>query len=58
LFFILILIFSIFANRALKKKDSKLKVALLDFVEKIDKNLTESFHNDKDFARSFFPLIG
>jgi len=57
LFFILVLIFSIFANKALKKKDSKLKVALLDFIGKIDKNLTESFHNDKDFARSFLPLI-
>ncbi len=55
-FFLLILIFSVFAKIALKKKDSKLKVGILNFVSFLDKNISDSFH-DKKFSRAFFPLI-
>lgn len=58
IFFILVVIFSIFANRALKKENSKLKVAVLDVVGTLDKNVTEAFHNDKNFSRAAFPLVG
>jgi hypothetical protein len=50
------LIFSVFAKIALKKKDSKLKVGILNFVSFLDKNISDSFH-DKKFSRAFFPLI-
>lgn len=56
LFLIIILIFSIFAKRALNKENSKLKVWLLNFIGILDKNINESFH-DKKFSRAHFPLI-
>jgi hypothetical protein len=52
----IVLIVSIKAKFALKKKSSKLKQALLNIVGFLDKYLVDSFA-DKKFARSFFPLI-
>lgn len=56
LFLIIVLIFSIFAKKALQKENSKLKIAVLDFVSILDKNISDSFH-DKKFSRAFFPLV-
>lgn len=56
IFLIIVVIFSLYAKKALKKEDSKLKVCLLDFLSILDKNMSDSFH-DKAFARSYFPLI-
>lgn len=56
LFLILVVIFSVFAKKALKKENSKLKVAVLDFISILDKNILDSFH-DKKFSRAFFPLV-
>ncbi|MBW7954323.1 F0F1 ATP synthase subunit A [Candidatus Gracilibacteria bacterium] len=57
IFLILILIFGIFARNALKREKSRLKTGILNFIGFIDKNLIDSFHGDKLFARSAFPLI-
>ncbi len=56
LFLILVLIFSLFAKMALKKENSLLKVAVLNFISLLDKNISDSFH-DKKFSRAFFPLV-
>lgn len=56
IFLILVLIFWIFAKRAIKKDNSKLKTACLNIVWALDKEFSESFH-DKVFARSYLPLI-
>lgn len=57
LFLFLVVVFSVFANRALKKEASKLKNAVLDIVWFLDKYLLDSFNWDKLFTRNFFPLI-
>lgn len=57
LFFIFVVIFAFFANRALKKTDSRLKTWLLHILGVLDKNITESFHGDQKFSRAFFPLV-
>ncbi len=56
LFLIIVLIFSIFANRSLKKDNSKLKMGVLNFVSFLDKTILDSLH-DKKFSRAFFPLV-
>lgn len=56
LFLIIVLIFSILVNRSLKKDNSKLKMAVLNFVSILDKTIMDSFH-DKKFSRAFFPLV-
>ncbi len=55
-FFVIVLIFSIFANRALKKPTSKLKSAVLHLVWTLDSYMSDAF-DDKKFTRSYFPLI-
>lgn len=60
IFFFLILTLSIFANRALNKKQSKLKIFFLSFVKIMDTEIRKSFwtsDKDKKIARTFFPLI-
>ncbi|MDD4151037.1 MAG: F0F1 ATP synthase subunit A [Candidatus Gracilibacteria bacterium] len=57
IFLIIVLIFGIFAKKAIKKDNSKLKTACLNIVGVLDKEFSESFH-DKVFARSYLPLIG
>lgn len=56
-FLVLVVIFSVCARLALRKKDSRLKTWVLHIVGFLDKNLTGSFHGDKKFARAFFPLV-
>lgn len=56
LFLIIILIVWIFAKNALKKENSKLKIACLNIVWILDKEFNEAFH-DKKFARAYLPLI-
>lgn len=56
LFLILVVVFSLKAKSALWKKESRLKVCLLDWIWYIDNHLKTSFW-DKDFARWFLPLI-
>ncbi len=57
LFFVMVLIVSIFANKALKNnKKSKLKLFFLNFLKFFDGYLVDSFWNKK-FARAHFPLI-
>lgn len=57
LFLLLVIIFAFFAKNALKKEKSRLKTSILGVVWALDKNLRESFHEDKKFSRSAFPLI-
>jgi len=58
IFFVFIVILSLFANRALKsKKKSKLRTFFLSFVQFTDKQIRGAFENDKTFARKFYPLI-
>jgi len=58
LFLIIILIISIFANRALKNnKKSKLKTFFLSFIKFTDTEIRSAFWWDKKFARRYFPLI-
>lgn len=56
LFLIFVIFFAIKAKCALNKKESRLKIALLDWIWLIDSYLSEAFW-DKKFARSFLPLI-
>ncbi len=56
-FLIIVIVFSLFAKKALKNENSKLRTSILHFLSLLDRNMTESFHNDKKFARAFFPLI-
>lgn len=58
IFLIFVVIFAFFAKKALTKETSRLKTAMLNIVWALDKNLTESFHNDKKFSRAAFPLVG
>lgn len=55
-FLILVLIFSIFANRALSKKDSRLKSIVISIVSFFDKTFFDGL-NDKSFARAYFPIL-
>jgi len=61
IFFFLILIMSLFANRALKsKKKSKIRTFFLTFVQFMDTEIRKSFwtsDKDKKIARTYFPLI-
>lgn len=56
LFLMIVVIVSIMGKKALSKPSSKFKMALLNIIGFMDKNLSEWF-GDKKFARSFFPLI-
>jgi len=56
IFLFFVIVFSFFANKALKSKKSKFKSAILNILWFFDKYLIEHF-SDKKFARSFFPLI-
>lgn len=56
-FLVFVIIFAFFANRALKKETSRLKTAILNIISGLDKNMTDSFHNDKNFSRAAFPLV-
>lgn len=56
LFLILVIFFSVFANRALKEQNSKLKTVLLNILWSIDKYVVDTFH-EKAFSRALFPLI-
>ena len=55
-FFILVLIFSIFANKALKNQKSKLRTAILNLISILDNYFVDSL-NDKKFSRAFFPIM-
>lgn len=55
-FLIIVLIFSIFANRALKKPNSKFKAAVFSLVSFLDKTFFDGL-NDKKFSRAYFPII-
>ncbi len=57
IFLILVFIFWIFAKSALKKEKSRLKTAILNIVWALDKNVIESFHWEKKFARKAFPVV-
>lgn len=56
-FFIFVLVFSLLAKSALKKKQSRLKMAVVSFVSYLDENISSSLQ-DKKFGRAYFPLIG
>ena len=58
LFLFIVVIFSVFWNRALKKenKESKLKLFILTSIKFFDKHLIDSFQ-DKKNARLYFPLV-
>lgn len=56
-FFFIILIISIFANRALKKKKSKLKIFFLSFIKFIDEEIRWGFWGNKEVSRKYFTLI-
>lgn len=56
MFLIIVLIFSIFVNRALKNEKSKLRSAVLNFVDILYKYMYDSL-NDRKFTVAFFPLI-
>lgn len=56
IFFIVILVFSIFANRALKNEKSTLRMIILNFISNIDDYISSSL-SDKKFARSYSSLI-
>lgn len=53
---VLVVVVSVMANRALQKKQSRLKDAFLNIIGFLEKYIVDSFA-DKAFARSFFPLI-
>ncbi len=58
IFFFIILIIAIKANKALKsKKKSKLRTFFLSFLKFADEQIRSSFSNDKKFSRKYFPLI-
>ncbi len=57
LFLIFIVIISLAANKALKKKKSKLKSFFLNIVKFSDEQLRVSMWDDKKFSRKYFPLI-
>lgn len=58
IFFFIILIISIIANRALKsKKKSKIKTFFLSFIKFLDTEIRDAFGGKKKFARRYFPLI-
>jgi F-type H+-transporting ATPase subunit a len=61
IFFFLILVMSLFANKALKsKKKSKIRTFFLTFVKFMDTEIRKSFwtsDKDKKIARTYFPLI-
>jgi len=56
LFLLLVIIFSVFAWKALKSKNSKIKSILVNIIWFLDNFITSSFW-DKVFARKFFPLV-
>ncbi|MDD5213364.1 MAG: F0F1 ATP synthase subunit A [Candidatus Gracilibacteria bacterium] len=57
LFLIIVLIFSVFGNRALKsEKKSRFKMFLITTMRLLDNYLKDSFADNK-FARLYFPLI-
>ena len=57
IFFFIVLIISIFANKALKsEKKSRIKLFFINFVGFFDKYLIDSFWN-KNFARKYYPLL-
>lgn len=57
IFLVLVFIFWIFAKNALKKEKSRLKTSILNIVWILDKNIVESFHWEKKFARAAFPVV-
>ena len=58
IFFIIVLFVCLFARKALNAdKKSKLKIAILHFVDFFNKYLIEVFWGDKIFARKYFPII-
>lgn len=57
IFFFIILIISIFANRALKKKKSKLKTFFLSFIKFVDEEIRMGFWSNKKASRKYFTLI-
>jgi F0F1-type ATP synthase membrane subunit a len=57
LFFVITILISLAANRALKsEKTSRLKLGFLTFIKYFDTFLRDGF-GDKKMAREFFPLI-
>lgn len=56
LFLVITFIFWILAKNALKKQNSRLKIAVLTFVKYLDDNIVSSLQ-DKKFSRAYFPLI-
>lgn len=56
LFFLIVLFFSIFVNKALKNEKSRIRMAVLNFISILDKYVFDSL-NDKKFSRDYFPLI-
>ena len=57
IFFIFILIISLMANRALKKKHSKLKTFFLSLIKFVDTEIRSAYSWEKKFARKYFTLI-
>ena len=57
IFWLLVIIFSFFANKALKSnKKSKLKIGILNYLQFFDEYLRDSF-GSKSLARKYFPLV-
>lgn len=56
IFFLIVLVFSLYAKKALSKENSKLKTWLLHLLGTLDKNMSDTLES-KTFARSYFTLI-
>jgi F0F1-type ATP synthase membrane subunit a len=55
-FFIFVLIFSVIAKKSLYNEKSKLRIAILDILSKLNWNVKWTFH-DRDFTLKYFPII-